>query len=99
MTEPVPVLSFFAAGEPVPQGSKKAWLNKATGKVMMREDQGDRHAVWRLQVTGAANTAKYEAGFGDPVTDPSGFGGFYTQPGYQYDLGVAFDAIPHSFGR
>lgn len=36
---------------------------------------------------------------GDPVTDPSGFGGFYTLSTYQYDLGVAFDAVPHSFGR
>lgn len=36
---------------------------------------------------------------GTPATDPSGFGGFYTQGPYQYDLGVAFDAVPHSFGR
>ncbi|MEO7082403.1 MAG: M1 family aminopeptidase [Flavobacteriales bacterium] len=36
---------------------------------------------------------------GDPLTDPSGFGGFYTLSNYQYDLGVAFDAIPHSYGR
>lgn len=36
---------------------------------------------------------------GDPPTDPSGFGGFYTLSNYQYDLGVAFDAIPHSYGR
>ena len=36
---------------------------------------------------------------GDPLTDPSGFGGFYTLNNYQYDLGVAFDAIPHSYGR
>lgn len=36
---------------------------------------------------------------GNPNTDPSGFGGFYTLANYQYDLGVAFDAIPHSFGR
>lgn len=36
---------------------------------------------------------------GNPVTDPSGFGGFYTLSNYQYDLGVAFDAVPHSFGR
>ncbi len=36
---------------------------------------------------------------GNPQTDPSGFGGFYTLSNYQYDLGVAFDAIPHSFGR
>lgn len=36
---------------------------------------------------------------GDPITDPSGFGGFYTLSTYQYDLGVAFDAVPHSYGR
>lgn len=36
---------------------------------------------------------------GDPVVDASGWGGFYTLSSYQYDLGVAFDAIPHSFGR
>ncbi len=36
---------------------------------------------------------------GNPTTDPSGFGGFYTLSNYQYDLGVAFDAIPHSYGR
>ena len=33
------------------------------------------------------------------MTDPSGFGGFYTLSNYQYDLGVAFEAIPHSYGR
>ena len=36
---------------------------------------------------------------GNPLTDPSGFGGFYTLNNYQYDLGVAFDAVPHSYGR
>lgn len=36
---------------------------------------------------------------GHPLTDPSGFGGFYTLSSYQYDLGVAFDAVPHSYGR
>jgi Peptidase family M1 domain/Peptidase M1 N-terminal domain len=36
---------------------------------------------------------------GDPVIDASGWGGFYTLSSYQYDLGVAFDALPHSFGR
>jgi Peptidase family M1 domain len=36
---------------------------------------------------------------GDPVVDASGWGGFYTLSNYQYDLGVAFDAVPHSFGR
>ncbi len=36
---------------------------------------------------------------GDPVVDASGWGGFYTLSSYQYDLGVAFDAMPHSYGR
>ena len=36
---------------------------------------------------------------GDPVTDGSGFGGFYTGPSLIYNLGVAFESIPHSYGR
>ena len=36
---------------------------------------------------------------GDPVTDPSGFGGFYTTSPYTYNLGVAFESVPHSYGR
>lgn len=36
---------------------------------------------------------------GDPVTDPSGFGGFYTAPSLTYNLGVAFQSVPHSYGR
>ncbi|MBK9177506.1 MAG: T9SS type A sorting domain-containing protein [Flavobacteriales bacterium] len=36
---------------------------------------------------------------GDPVLDPSGFGGFYTTGQYSYNLGVAFESVPHSYGR
>ena len=36
---------------------------------------------------------------GDPVLDPSGFGGFYTSPSLLYNLGVAFESVPHSYGR
>jgi len=36
---------------------------------------------------------------GDPVTDASGFGGFYTGASLIYNLGVAFESIPHSYGR
>jgi aminopeptidase N len=36
---------------------------------------------------------------GIPATDPSGFGGFYITGGYHYNLGVAFQSIPHSYGR
>lgn len=36
---------------------------------------------------------------GRPVTDASGWGGFYNSPPYIYNLGVGFDANPHSYGR
>lgn len=36
---------------------------------------------------------------GTPVTDASGFGGFYFQNGFAYNLGVGFEANPHNFGR
>lgn len=36
---------------------------------------------------------------GQPATDPSGFGGFYLENNYQYNLGVAFTSVPHSYGR
>lgn len=36
---------------------------------------------------------------GDPVIDGSGWGGFYTSGSVIYDLGVAFESQPHSFGR
>jgi aminopeptidase N len=36
---------------------------------------------------------------GAPVTDASGWGGFYFQSGYAYNLGVGFDALPHTYGR
>jgi aminopeptidase N len=36
---------------------------------------------------------------GKPVIDPSGWGGFYFQSGYAYNLGVGFEVKPHNFGR
>lgn len=36
---------------------------------------------------------------GQPQTDPSGFGGFYFQGNYAYNLGVGFLADPHNYGR
>ena len=36
---------------------------------------------------------------GDPVIDGGGWGGFYTSGNVIYDLGVAFQSLPHSFGR
>lgn len=36
---------------------------------------------------------------GDPVLDPSGWGGFYTNSTYAFNLGVAFADNPHNYGR
>jgi hypothetical protein len=36
---------------------------------------------------------------GQPDQDASGWGGFYWQNGYAYNLGVGFQADPHNFGR
>ncbi|TVR78359.1 MAG: hypothetical protein EA409_10545 [Saprospirales bacterium] len=36
---------------------------------------------------------------GTPMTCPSGFGGFYFEDGYAYNLGIGLAANPHNFGR
>jgi aminopeptidase N len=36
---------------------------------------------------------------GQPEMDASGWGGFYFQSGYAFNLGVGFDADPHNYGR
>ena len=36
---------------------------------------------------------------GDPQKDASGWGGFYFDANYAFNLGVGFDADPHVFGR
>lgn len=36
---------------------------------------------------------------GEPQGDPSGWGGWYNQTGYAFNLGVGFAADPHNYGR
>ncbi|PLX07708.1 MAG: hypothetical protein C0596_09765 [Marinilabiliales bacterium] len=36
---------------------------------------------------------------GNPVMDPSGWGGFYFMSGYAFNLGVGFEDVPHCYGR
>lgn len=69
MAEVTPLLRFFVRGEPVPQGSKRAWLNRATGKVMMAEDQGTRHRDWRAHVMHAAMEAAANTDLTEPIRD------------------------------
>ncbi|MBL4623848.1 MAG: M1 family metallopeptidase, partial [Flavobacteriales bacterium] len=36
---------------------------------------------------------------GQSQKDPSGWGGFYFQSGYAFNLGVGFESVPHNYGR
>ncbi|MDL2262981.1 M1 family metallopeptidase, partial [Bacteroidales bacterium OttesenSCG-928-I21] len=36
---------------------------------------------------------------GNPVKDPSGFGGFYFSSDYAFNMGVAISDIPHNYGK
>lgn len=64
-------MSFEVMGTPIPQGSKRAWLNSASGKVMMTEASGAKHSTWRMEVTGQARQAMSNLGrFGDPFREP-----------------------------
>ncbi|MBK8923072.1 MAG: M1 family metallopeptidase [Saprospirales bacterium] len=48
----------------------------------------------------AAEQASLEIRYhGQPAQDASGWGGFYWQGDYAYNLGVGFAADPHSYGR
>lgn len=63
-------LSFEVMGTPIPQGSKRAWLNSTSGKVMMTEASGKKHSTWRNEVTGQARQAMADVGrFGEPYRE------------------------------
>jgi len=44
---------FFVPGDPKPQGSKRAWVNKRTGRAQMIEDC-DKVQPWRDSITSIA---------------------------------------------
>lgn len=47
-------LLFGVSGTPVPQGSKRAWVNRKTGRAVMVEAAGIRHTNWRTDVRAIA---------------------------------------------
>lgn len=67
---PVELFRVRVAGTPIPQGSKRAWLNQKTHQVQMAEDQGARHASWRREVTAAVKEKMRDAGIVDPIDTP-----------------------------
>lgn len=50
-------LSFTVEGLPAPQGSKRAFNHRHTGRVVMIESAGDRLKAWRQVVTLKAQSA------------------------------------------
>lgn len=48
------MVRFFTPGAPTTQGSKRAWVNKFTGKAQMQEVGGDRLRLWRHSVNNEA---------------------------------------------
>lgn len=63
-------LNFAAYGVPAPQGSKRAFVNKRTGKAQMAEQTGEHTTAWRSTVTEAALKRIAEYGHWDPFTYP-----------------------------
>ena len=73
---------------------------KAGGLPLSYSHLNDRLIIDLGQPFGPGDTLEVLIAYGgDPATDASGFGGFYTGGNIAYNLGVAFTAQPHSFGR
>lgn len=70
------------------------------GVALAYQQQGEYLVITPGSPLGPTDTVEVTIHYGgDPAVDASGWGGFYTLSSYQYDLGVAFDAVPHSYGR
>ena len=63
---PNPVISFFVPGVPQPGGSKRAFVNKKTGRAIVTEDC-KRNKPWRSVVVGIAMQA---LGTAPPLAGP-----------------------------
>lgn len=71
---PVAAIQLEVLGRPAPQGSKRAFVNKYSGKAMMVEQAGESLKSWRASVSDAAR----EAWNDNPVfLGPVGLGTMY----------------------
>lgn len=86
MTIPVTLrrVSFTVAGMPAPQGSKRAFANHKTGKIVVTEMAGEKLVEWRSRLTSEAWRAMYDGGRLDlrqpPLTGPLGVSLAFTLP-------------------
>lgn len=65
----VPALTVIAHGQPAPQGSKRAFISRSTGRAGMKEDN-PATASWRETVSWAVRRAMTVAGQTEPLTGP-----------------------------
>jgi len=63
------MIEFFVAGEPRPQGSKRAFMGKGATRPVMVEQGGEGLKGWRLRL--AATVASFAPSTG-PLSDPVG---------------------------
>jgi aminopeptidase N len=74
-------------------------ITSATGPWAFLQDD-IRLTITPATTIHANDTVRFTVHYhGDPIVDPSGFGGFYTSAALTYNLGVAFQSVPHSYGR
>lgn len=66
----IPFISIEIEGKPVTQGSKKAWYDQKTARVMMTEDRDVELTSWRREVSNAAKQGLYRGGINQPTTEP-----------------------------
>lgn len=92
---------FFVPGIPRPAGSKRAFLNKKTGKPILTDSSGENGRQWRQDVKVFAR----EAMEGAPLTGPvsANFRFFFARPKCHYGTGkntgrLKADAPSHPTG-
>lgn len=64
-----PALTVIAHGQPIPQGSKRAFISRSTGRAAMKEDN-PKTGSWRETVAWAVARAMEQAGRTEPLTGP-----------------------------
>jgi Holliday junction resolvase RusA-like endonuclease len=91
------ILRFTVYGEPKPAGSKKAFVNKKTGKAIVTDDsKGSK--PWKQEVAAVAMQARVDAGLSTLLTGPVRLEVTFiqTRPKHHYGTGRNADKLKDS---
>ena len=80
-------LSFTVEGIPAPQGSKRAFNHRHTGRVVMIESAGDRLKVWRQTVTLKARSVAAQQSWEPPAAVTTSVQFYLPRPKSHYRTG------------